>query len=115
MPRASQAILVGACVAGLFCFMFGAAAPALVVLSSASLAGLIVARRGRADADQWFAVRLVIAVTVGLAGWDTRSLLDGVVAIMLIGMAVVFTVLSAVSYRIQRRLKSGAPGSMNAS
>jgi hypothetical protein len=57
----------------------------------------------------------VIAVTVGLAGWDTRSLLDGLVAIVLIGVAVVFAVLSAVSYRIQRRLTSGARGSMNLS
>jgi hypothetical protein len=52
-------------VAGTFCFAFGAAAPGLVVLSSASVAGLIVARRTPADAGQWFALRLVIAVTVG--------------------------------------------------
>jgi hypothetical protein len=60
-------------------------------------------------------VRSLIAVTVGLAGWDARSQLDGAVAIVLIAVAVVFALLSAVSYRIQRRVKSGPMGSMNAS
>jgi thiosulfate reductase cytochrome b subunit len=108
MPRATQTILVGACVAGVFCFAFGAATPAVVVLSSASLAGLMVARRAPADADQWFALRLLIAVTVGLAGWGARSQLDEVVGIVLIAVAIVFAALSGVNHRIQRRLRSGA-------
>ena len=62
MPGTSKAILVGACAALAFPVTIGAAAPALIVLASATMAGVIIVRSTPAEPQQWFSVQLLTVI-----------------------------------------------------
>jgi hypothetical protein len=102
MSGASKAILGGACAGVTLSLTVGAAAPGLVVVAAASLAGLVAARRAPTDAAQWFSVQLVMAVTIGAFAWDVRSHLAGVLAIVLLGVALAFALLATINYLLRR-------------
>jgi hypothetical protein len=104
MPGTSKAILVGACAALAFPVTIGAAVPALVVLASATMAGVIVVRSTPAEPQQWLSVQLLMAMTVGLLGWEVHSRLGGALASILLDEAVLFAALAAINYRSQRRI-----------
>jgi hypothetical protein len=87
MPALSKAILVSSCAAVALSVTVGAADPAMLVLGSSSLAGVIVVRRRPASAEQWFSVQLVMAMTVAVLGWGVSSQLDGVLTGVLLGGA----------------------------